>query len=184
MLNTIFFVCPMGQRMENVGKGTRISSNGYESQITYYQAKRCETCPLRGQCHQAKGNRRIEVNHRLNALKHQAKELLMSEKGLEHRSKRPIEVEAVFGQLKSNNKFNRFTFKGLEKVGLEFLLMALGHNFRKMVAVTASEGKTVFKNTIFGSKTIIFVQFRFYQRTLSLKNKKSNNIEAGGKLAA
>ena len=108
----------------------------------------------------------------------------MSKKGLEHRSKRPIEVEAVFGQLKSNNKFNRFTFKGLEKVGLEFLLMALGHNFRKMVAVTASEGKTVFKKTIFGSKTIIFVQLRFYQRTLSLKNKKSNNIEAGGKLVA
>jgi hypothetical protein len=56
----------------------------------------------------------------------------MSEKGLEHRSKRPIEAEAVFGQLKSNNKFNRFTFKGLEMVELEFLLMALGHNFRKM----------------------------------------------------
>lgn len=39
----------------------------------------------------------------------------MSEKGLEHRSKRHIEVEAFFGQLKSNNKFNQFTMKGLEK---------------------------------------------------------------------
>jgi transposase len=179
-----FFVCPMGQRMENVGKGTRISSNGYESQITYYQAKRCEGCPLRGQCHQAKGNRRIEVNHRLNALKHRAKELLMSEKGLEHRSKRPIEVEAVFGQLKSNNKFNRFTFKGLKKVEMEFLLMALGHNFRKMIAVTASTGKTVFKSSIFGSKIIIFVPLRFYQQSLFLKNQKSNYIEAVEKLVA
>ena len=179
-----FFVCPMGQRMENAGKGTRVSSNGYESQITYYQAKRCEGCPLRGQCHQAKGNRRIEVNYRLNALKHRAKELLMSKKGLEHRSKRPVEVEAVFGQLKSNNKFNRFTFKGLEKVELEFLLMALGHNFRKMAAVTASGGEMVFKNSIFGSKIIVFVPLRFYQRTLSLKNQKSNYIEAVEKLAA
>ncbi|MDO4228471.1 MAG: transposase [Capnocytophaga sp.] len=49
--------------------------------------------------------------------------------GLEHRSKRPIEVEAVFGQMKSNN---RFTFRGLEKVEMEFLLMAIGHNFRKL----------------------------------------------------
>jgi transposase len=129
-----FYVCPMGQRMENIGIGKRTSSNGYESQISYYQAKRCEECPLRGQCHQAKGNRRIEVNHRLNELKTKARELLISEKGLEHRSKRPIEVEAVFGHLKSNNKFNRFTFKGLEMVELEFLLMALGHNFRKMSA--------------------------------------------------
>jgi hypothetical protein len=84
-------------------------------------------------CHQAKGNRTIEVNHRLNQLKAKAKELLTSEKGLEYRSKRPIEVEAVFGQLKNNNKFNRFTFTSIEKVEMEFLLMAIGHNFRKMI---------------------------------------------------
>lgn len=129
-----FYVCPMGQKMENVGTGTRISSNGYESNITYYQAKRCDGCPLRGSCHQAAGNRKIEINQRLNELKSTAKELLMSDKGLEHRSKRPIEPEAVFGQIKSNNYFNRFTFIGLEKVELELLLMAIGHNFRKMLA--------------------------------------------------
>lgn len=129
-----FYVCPMGQRMEKVGQGKRRSSNGYESQVTYYQAKNCEGCPLRSDCHKAKGNRKIEVNHRLNALKQRAKENLLSEKGLQHRSKRPVEVEAVFGQLKNNNKFNRFTFTGLEKVELEFLLMAIGHNFRKMAA--------------------------------------------------
>lgn len=127
-----FYVCPMGQRMEKIGIGKRTSSNGYESQVSYYQAKRCEGCPLRGMCHQSKGNRRIEINHRLNELKQKARILLTSEKGLKHRSKRPIEVEAVFGQLKNNNKFNRFTMRGLEKVELEFLLMALGHNFRKM----------------------------------------------------
>ncbi len=136
-----FYVCPMGQKMENIGTGKRTSSNGYESQVYHYQAKRCEGCPLRSMCHQSKGNRKIEVNHRLNELKIKAKELLISEKGLEHRSKRPIEVEAVFGQLKSNNKFNRFTFKGLEMVELEFLLMALGHNFRKM-----STKSTIYSN--------------------------------------
>lgn len=127
-----FYVCPMGQRMENVGKGKRISSNGYTSEVTYYQARNCNACPLRGRCYQASGNRKIEVNHRLNKLKHEAKDLLMSQKGLEHRSKRAIEPEAVFGQLKSNNKFSRFNFIGLEKVEMEFLLMALGHNLRKM----------------------------------------------------
>ena len=136
-----FYVCPMGQRMEKTGNGKRISSNGYESQVSYYQAKRCDGCPLRGLCHKAQGDRKIEVNHRLNELREQARANLMSEKGKKHRSKRPVEVEAVFGQLKSNNKFNRFTFKGLEKVELEFLLMALGHNFRKMVAKTSKVGR-------------------------------------------
>ena len=82
-------------------------------------------------CHQAKTNRRIEVNHRLNELKAKARALLLSPQGIEKRSKRPVEVEAVFGQLKSNHKFNRFTLRGLEKVNIEFGLMALGHNFRK-----------------------------------------------------
>jgi len=140
-----FYVCTMGQKMENVGKGKRLSGNGYESQIFYYQAKRCDGCPLRGRCHQSKTNRRIEVNHRLNELKAKANELLTSEKGLEHRSKRPIEVEAVFGQLKSNNKFHRFTFTGLEMVEMEFLLMAIGHNFRKMMAKGNSSLKLLIK---------------------------------------
>ncbi|QYS90479.1 transposase [Flavobacterium covae] len=75
-----FYICPMGQKMENIGIGKRISSNGYESEVTYYQAKRCEGCPLRSLCHKAKGNRKIEVNHRLNCLKNEAKELLNSKK--------------------------------------------------------------------------------------------------------
>jgi transposase len=137
-----FYICPMGQKMEKVGTGKRISANGYESQVFYYQAKRCQGCPLRGLCHQAKGNRTIEVNHRLNQLRAKAKDLLTSEKGLEHRSKRPIEVEAVFGQLKNNNKFNRFTFKGIEKVEMEFLLMAIGHNFRKIIAKNKSTSRS------------------------------------------
>jgi hypothetical protein len=56
---------------------------------------------------------------------------------LYHRSKRPIEPEAVFGQLKSNNKFNRFTLKGLPKVEIEFGLMVLAHNLRKLAAKAA-----------------------------------------------
>ncbi|WP_028296998.1 transposase [Olivibacter sitiensis] len=105
----------------------------------------CKESPLRGSCHQAAGNRRIEENHRLNELKSQAKELLMSEKGLRHRSKRATEPKAVFGQLKSNNKFNRFTFMGLEKVEMEFLLMTIGHNFRKMAAKGLSTLKLIFQ---------------------------------------
>ena len=137
-----FYVCPIGQRMEKIKISKRFSDNGYESQTTRYQAKKCTGCPLRERCHQAQENRVIEVNHRLNELRAKAKERLTSEKGVKYRSKRSIEPEAVFGQLKSNNKFNRFTFRGLEKVTLEFMLMAIGHNFRKMAAVASSSAKT------------------------------------------
>jgi len=132
-----YFVCPMGQHLTKKGVGTRISDNGYKSNVSYYQAANCSGCPLRGQCHKAKGNRTLEVNFRLKELKQKAKTLLMSETGLYHRSRRPIEPEAVFGQLKSNNKFNRFTLRGLSKVNIEFGLMAIGHNLRKLMAKAA-----------------------------------------------
>lgn len=129
-----FYVCPIGQRMEKYDHHKYFEEQGHLVEIKFYRAKNCDGCPLRTLCHKSKDNRTIQVNHRLNQLKEQAKELLNSEQGLFYRKKRPAEVEAVFGQLKSNNKFNRFTFNGLEKVELEFLLMAIGHNFRKIMA--------------------------------------------------
>ncbi|WP_020211123.1 transposase, partial [Flavobacterium rivuli] len=62
------------------------------------------------------------------------RELLLSEKGLQKRKQRSADVEPVFAHLKHNNNFKRFTLKGLEKVELEFGLMALAHNLRKKIA--------------------------------------------------
>lgn len=73
-----YFVCPMGQHTRNAGAGRRKSESGYESTLSYYRAERCDGCPLRGLCHKSKENRRIEINHRLNELRGQAKELLTS----------------------------------------------------------------------------------------------------------
>ncbi|WP_409014567.1 IS1182 family transposase [Emticicia sp. 21SJ11W-3] len=158
-----FYVCPMGQRMVCVGQGKRTSSNGYESGVRYYQAKRCDGCPLRGMCHKSKVNRRIEVNPRLNELKAKARAWLLSEEGLKHRSKRPIEVEAVFGQMKSNNKFSRFTLRGLQKVGIEFGLMAIGHNLRKWAAKRLSEQENQQNSVSTAQNRTIYVLFESYQ---------------------
>jgi hypothetical protein len=76
--------------------------------------------------------KKIEINHKLNEYKAKAREMLTSERGLFHRSKRPIEVEAIFGQLKSNNKFSRFTLRKMDKVNIEIGLMSIGHNLRKL----------------------------------------------------
>jgi transposase len=40
-----FYVCTMGQRMEKRCTTKRISSNGYESTLSIYQAKNCQGCP-------------------------------------------------------------------------------------------------------------------------------------------
>ena len=136
-----YLVCPMGQHMKFIGIGNRESDLGYKYKVSIYQAQNCNGCPMRGQCHKGKSNRRIELNHKLIAYRKQAKERLTSEKGLYHRSKRPIEPEAVFGQIKFNNKFNRFTLRGLDKVELEFGLVVISHNLRKIVQIIAKKLK-------------------------------------------
>lgn len=150
-----FYVCPMGQRMERKGTGKRVSTNGYEAAVVYYEARRCEGCPLRGMCHKGKGNRLIEVNHRLNELKAKARQLLNSDKGKYHRSKRPVEVEAVFGQMKSNNRFTRFSLRSLAKADIEFGLMALAHNLRKLAAKAQKAGKKNLFDLYFGQYAAI-----------------------------
>ncbi|MHB9057188.1 MAG: IS1182 family transposase [Paludibacteraceae bacterium] len=134
-----FYVCPMGQKMGLIGRSQRVSDRGYCSEISHYQAKRCEGCPLRGSCHKAKENRIIDINHNLLRHKKIARENLTSERGLMHRSRRPVEPEAVFGQIKSNRKFNRFRLRGLDGVAVEFGLISIAVNLSKMIKKTINE---------------------------------------------
>ena len=127
-----YYVCPMGQHMDFVGEEKRYTESGFEQTVSIYMARRCHGCPLRAKCHKAKGNRIIEVNHRLNAYKDMVRSLLTSEEGLMHRSRRPIEPEAVFGQLKANGMFKRFRLKGLSGTNVEFGLKAIAHNLMKL----------------------------------------------------
>ena len=92
----------------------------------------CKGCPLRGMCYKGRAEKRIhEVNHSTNGFKKQARELLTSERGMKHRSNRPIEPEAVFWDIKFNHGFRRFRLKSARKVKVEFGFVALTHNSRK-----------------------------------------------------
>ena len=81
-----------------------------------------------------KGNRELRVNHKLRRYKQLAREKLTSPKGFEHRSKRPVEVEAVFGQIKWNKGYKRCRHKGLEKIVMDFGILAIAFNIGKMIS--------------------------------------------------
>jgi transposase len=126
------YYCPMGQTMNFIGTSVEKTQAGYERTLSRYQAQNCNGCPIRGACHKGKDNRIIEVSHRLNELKALARERLLSEKGKAHRSKRPVDVEPVFGILKQNKGFRRFSLRGIDKVNIEFGLLAIAHNLKKL----------------------------------------------------
>jgi transposase len=132
-----FLVCPMGQRMEKKYVKRSKTDNGFEQMSTIYEAKNCEGCPLRAMCHKSKQNRQIAINHKLNDFKATVKERLMSEEGKEIYKKRCIEPEPVFGNLKQNKGFRRFTLRSIPKVNIEFGLYAIAHNFAKYLKMAS-----------------------------------------------
>jgi transposase len=133
-----YFVCPMGQHMTPWRTFIKTNDYGYESQITVYRAQNCTDCPVRGACYKAKEDQReIEVNHNLRRHKQIARENLTSEEGLMHRSRRPVEVEADFGQIKNNKHYNRFRHFSKSKVEMDFAILAIAFNIRKMFSTRA-----------------------------------------------
>lgn len=130
-----YYVCPMGQKMFNIGTRTQLTSTGFKQTITHYQAQNCSTCPLNGVCHQSKGNRIISINHQLNQYKQTVKEKLQSAKGIEHRKKRCYDTEPLWGNIKHNHHFKRFMLRGTKKVTIEVGLLCLSQNLRKKAAL-------------------------------------------------
>lgn len=126
--------CPMGQPMRKIGDRKRTTDNGYRQVYSKYQAQNCHNCPLRGPCHNSKDNRIVEINHKLRNHKENVRENLLSEEGLRHRSKRPVDVEPVFGTIKHNKGYKRFLLRGIEKVEVELGLLAISHNLAKATA--------------------------------------------------
>jgi transposase len=152
-----YFVCPMGQHLENVGKSTRKSENGYVSNTTIYEAKNCNGCPLKCLCFNAEGNRQIEINHKLNQYRQKARDLLTSYQGRFHRRKRPIEPESVFGQTKANKQYYRFRHFGLDKVKMDFAIFAIAFNIGKVHNKTKNTSKKQKKAPLFTKNICIFV---------------------------
>lgn len=128
------YICPSGNKLAYTGKKVRISDNGYKQEIKIYQAQNCDECPFKNECKTSKYNKKIEINPRLNYYKSIIRERLTSERGIKYRSRRPADVEAVFGIIKSNKNYRKFLTKGLSKVETESGILAIAHNLGKLAA--------------------------------------------------
>jgi len=126
--------CPMGQKMTKSGTSVRKTSTGFQQNVTYYKAQNCHGCPLRWGCHNAKGERVIEINHNLERHKQKVRNKLLSKEGVKRRGQRCADVEATFGIIKNNKGFRRFLLRGKRKVEIETGLIALAHNLSKISA--------------------------------------------------
>ena len=108
------------------------TQNGYKSFRRVYECTDCQACAVKADCTRAKYNRQIHIGVELQRMKKTARELLLSPRGRQMRSLRPIEVEAVFGRLKHNWGFRRFLLRGKDKVKTEWGILCITHNISKV----------------------------------------------------
>jgi hypothetical protein len=123
------YACPAGRLLEFSHSGKSRNRMKW-----HYRSRNCESCVLLNQClasSNKSGFRTITRDHN-EILAEQMSQKLQTEQAQQRLFIRKTTVEPVFGNLKHNLGYRRFTLRGLENVKNEFKLMAIGHNLNKL----------------------------------------------------
>ena len=128
------FRCPAGRRLVYRSTRAATTDTGYRKEQRLYECEGCRGCRWKRQCTRAAGNRWLTLSFPFERMRLRARDNLHSEQGKALRSRRAVEVESVFGRLKHNWGFRRFTLRGLAKVQVEWGLLCMAHNLAKTAA--------------------------------------------------
>jgi transposase len=105
-----------------------------------YRADDCSDCPMRQECigsNKAQWRRNQKIIYR--DIREDAADIMYervnSNEGQRLLERRKMSIEPVFGNIKSNKRFDRFHLKGLAGVRGELALVCIGHNLDKLFAI-------------------------------------------------
>ena len=130
------YTCPNNQLLPFKYHSVRTDKMGFKREFKIYECENCTDCPFRSSCTKAKeGNhRKLMVNEKWEQQKEYVRAKLSEEKTGAIYRKRKIDVEPVFGFLKANLRFTRFSVRGKSKVENEMGLALMAVNLRKFTA--------------------------------------------------
>ncbi|MDN4527736.1 transposase, partial [Fictibacillus fluitans] len=130
-----WFICPNGRKVLFKNYLKKKNRSGLEQSFKIYECEDCTDCPFKTQCTKAKGNRQVHWNTIYEEMKAKAKAALECEEKAAIYARRKVEVESVFGHIKGNRSFRRWSLRGLDKVHIEFGIVALAHNLLKVAGI-------------------------------------------------
>lgn len=127
------YTCPNNQTLSFLHHSTRKDSTGFVRHFKVYECEDCTDCPFRSLCTKAgEGtNRKLVVNTKWEQQKAYVQQKLSEEKTAAIYRQRKTDVEPVFGFLKANLGFTRFSVRGKTKVKNEIGLALMATNLRK-----------------------------------------------------
>jgi len=131
--NTDSFTCPTGRKLTQKSQSVEVRPGGYQRTTLLYSSNDCTSCPFARDCKKPDQElRQFSVNPTWDAFKQQARDRLSTEKGIDLKKRRSVDVESSFGDIKFNQGYTRFRLRGLNKVKIEWGLIAISHNLRKV----------------------------------------------------
>lgn len=127
------FTCPNGRKVIQKSQTVEVRPGGYHRTTHLYSSQDCTECPFAKDCKKPDQQlRQFSVNPAWDRFKQQARERLSTEKGIWLKKQRSVDVESAFGDIKYNQGYTRFKLRGLNKVKIEWGLIAISHNLRKV----------------------------------------------------
>lgn len=161
------YTCPNNQKLFFSHLSKKQDKDGFTRMYRVYECEDCMACPLRALCTKAKegNNRKIFYNERWEQQKAYAKQLLSEKETGKIYGRRKIDVEPVFGFLKANLRFTRFSVRGKEKVKNEIGFAFMAVNMRKFTARKVHfllfSLKNIFKKDLRHQKSVTEIFFAF-----------------------
>jgi transposase len=133
------YVCANDRILWPAGIHHKKSASGYRSELTVYKCEDCSGCQYKSKCTKAQGDRQMEISKAFVEKRQKSYQNIMTEKGIQLRINRSIQVEGAFGVLKNDYEFDRFLTRGKNNVKTEFILLCLGYNVNKLHAKIQNE---------------------------------------------
>ena len=157
------FICPSGRKVTFRKYQNKKNRSGYVQSFKIYECEDCTDCPLKAKCTKSQGNRQVHWNTVFEEMKAKAKTALECEEKATIYARRKVEVESVFGHIKGNRSFRRFSLRGLDKVHVEFGILALAHNILKVAGIRQllSEKNRRNKKSS-GEKRLVFLHLIYF----------------------
>ena len=132
-----YYICHDGRELRHIRTETK-EQEEYSQTYEVYGCADCSGCEHKARClykykeeKDSGRNKVMKINEQWESLKEAANANIQSEKGILKRKIRSIQTEGHFGDIKENEDFRRFNYRGEEKVYKEFMLYAIGRNINK-----------------------------------------------------
>jgi IS5 family transposase len=133
------WICAANKRLTFRYETKQKSDNGYESTKRVYLCADCPGCPFQESCTKGTDTKSIKVSIENQKRRKEVRERLATEEGKKKYKQRKIDVEPVFGQIKHNRQFHRFSLRGLSKNTVDWGLVCAAHNLKKWATQTATQ---------------------------------------------